>query len=686
MKKNILYLVLVIFVIHSQAGFAQMKTADKLYERFAYSRAIPYYLKIINSKDATKKESAVSKLADCYRHINSYEQAARWYQEAVANENAEAINYFYLGIVLRNLSQYDEAKKAFLTYSKLVSSDQRGQKFAAFCDEIQKWNDEFVSASIENKQEINSGKSDFSPVLYKGGLVFTSDRGIDLLDNNNYTWTGNAYLDLYFSKPGESEDYLGKMSIPEKLPNYINQPYHDGPACFTKDNNMIFVTRTHRGTAKSEKMRIDLLDIYYADLHEKKPDFIPFPCNSDSYSVGHPAISPDGLKLIFSSDMPGGEGGSDLYLSKLNNGEWTTPENLGAIVNTFGDEVFPSWDNDSTLYFSSDSRMGYGGLDIYKTVLINKKWSTPVNLRSPINSSYDDFGIVFISNASGFFSSNRPGGKGSDDIYQFSNFHLVEGENPKVEVENKKKYISGFVKDNESGSPINESMVFLYDTSSDDALMVKTNAKGYYELPVKTDKNYVVKAVKEQYFNNCFSFKTRGIDGNIKKTELGDLLLTRYKVDKTFKVGNIYYNLDSWEIRNDAKIELDKLVRLLNQYPISVEIGSHTDCRGSEEYNEVLSLKRAEAVRSYLISKGISANRITAKGYGESKPLNNCIDGVPCTEEEYQFNRRTEFKITDIDSSSMKQNDFSINFKNGDKIPLNDLGDGFFDNCRETQY
>ena len=678
MKKITLHLVLVIFLFSGYSVYAQMKTADKLYERYAYSKAIPYYLKVVHSKDEKNKEIAISRLADCYRHINDYTDACHWYQEAVANQNAEAINYFYLGTVLRSLSRYPEAQNAFMEYSKLVPSDERGQKFAGFCEEIQKWNDSTISTIIINKEEINSGKSDFSPVIHDGKLVFTSDRGVDMLDNNNYNWTGNAYLDLYYSIPENNGDYLGKMGVPEKMPGNINQPYHDGPACFTKDGKMVFITRTVKGSAKLGKKETDLLAIYYANLNEKKLDFVSFPYDSDEYSVGHPAISPDGLKLIFSSDMPGGHGGSDLYLSIFNSGKWTKPENLGSIINTFGDEVFPVWGNDSELYFSSDSHMGYGGLDIYKTNFFNGEWTTPVNLRSPINSSYDDFGIIYLANnKDGFFSSNRPGGKGSDDIYQFTDFHKIED----IEL-NKLIYASGVVKENKSGLPIEGAMVFLYDTSSDEALMVKTNNDGYYEFPVESGKNYVVKAVKEQYFNNCLSFITRDLENqNGRKAELGELFLTKYEVDKVFKVENIYYDLDSWKIRDDAKVELKKLVNLLDQYPISVEIGSHTDCRGTEEYNANLSLKRAEAVRRYLIANEINADRITAKGYGESVPLNGCTDGVSCTEEEYQFNRRTEFKITDIDNSFMKQNNLPLNFESGDKVSLKVLGERFFESC-----
>ncbi|MEZ5107245.1 MAG: hypothetical protein R2757_22260 [Draconibacterium sp.] len=423
MKKNTLLLIPIVFLLFMQIGFAQIKTADKLYNRFAYSKAIPYYLKIANSKDDGKRDAAISRLAECYRLINNYEQSVYWYQEAVKNPETDTINYFYLGTVLRNLSHYDEAKVAFLKFAELKPSDPRGKKFAGFCEDIEKWKD-ISTATIKNKDDLNSEKSDFSPVIDNGSVVFTSDRGVDMLDNNNYTWTGNAYLDLYSSKPETENSYLGKMSVPEKLSKYFNKPFHDGPACFTKDNKFVFITRTQKDLSKRKKMRTDLLAIYYANINEEKPDFKPFPYNSEDYSVCHPAISPDGVKLVFSSDMSGGEGGSDLYISRLENGEWTTPQNLGKEINTFGNEVFPGWFNDSTLFFSSDSRMGYGGLDIYKTNCSKDTWTVPVNLQSPINSSYDDFGIVFLSDTEGFFSSDRPGGKGFDDIYQFSGFQI----------------------------------------------------------------------------------------------------------------------------------------------------------------------------------------------------------------------------------------------------------------------
>ena len=419
---------------------------------------------------------------------------------------------------------------------------------------------------------------------------------------------------------------------------------------------------------------------------KKKVNYIAFPYNSDNFSVGHPAISADGTKLIFSSNMPGGSGQSDLYISERINGEWQKPINLGAEINTFGNEVFPFLANDSTLFFSSDGHEGYGGLDIFESNMVNGKWTTPWNLKLPLNSPYDDFSIVFNRNLTdGFFSSNRPGGLGSDDIYVFRKYHRTPG----VQVPEKPKevipLISGLVKDKKTLAPLDSATVFLLNKQTGEVLVLKTNRDGYFEAPIVKGVTYIAKAMKSNYFDDCLSIIIPTDEASVKIKTPKDLLLDKYALNKTFVIENIYYDLDKWFIRDDAKPSLNKLVGLLNQYPINVEIGSHTDSRASAKYNIQLSQKRADAAVKYLISKGIDAKRLTYKGYGETMLINRCADGVKCTEAEHQANRRTEFKITSINTSVVRSGSIDINlYKSGDKFKTEKLGTDFFKMCNES--
>ncbi len=684
MKKNRLFLILTLFLFSSLTLTAQIRQANSFFDQFKYSKAVLLYKKATTDKDEKIRKEATVRMADCYRLMNNAEMASSWYNKALQFNDVDPINYYYLGLSLQTMANYTEAEKAFLKYAEKVPSDFRGKIYAGYCNEIKKWEGFEPCAEIKNASLLNSIYSDFGPMFYKDGLIFTSDRDIDLMNDQNYLWTSYGYLDLYSSLPLDGNDFWSGMIDPSKLPDTFNQPYHDGPASFTSDFKEIFTTRTLKGKLKkdSTNIRTDFLKIFSADLSdEKKVIYKVFPFNSDNYSVGHPAISADGNKLIFSSNMPGGKGQSDLYISVRVNGEWQRPNNLGSEINTFGNEVFPFWANDSTLFFSSDGHVGYGGLDIYESKLEKGKWTTPWNLKLPINSPYDDFSIVFNKSLTdGFFSSNRTGGMGSDDIYAFRNYHRTPA-TPKP-IEKIEPLISGLVKDKKTMAPLDSVTVFLLNQDNGEVLVLKTNSKGYFETPIIKGATYIVKAMKQNYFNDCLSFSVTDDKNGINNQISRDLLLDKYALNQVFKIENIYYDLDKWFIRDDAKPSLGKLVGLLKQYPINVEIGSHTDSRATAKYNNLLSQKRAEAAVNYLISNGIDARRLTFKGYGETQLINKCADGIPCTEAEHQVNRRTEFKITSINVpvASGALIDFN-SFKSGDKVTSEKLGPEFFRSC-----
>jgi outer membrane protein OmpA-like peptidoglycan-associated protein/tetratricopeptide (TPR) repeat protein len=680
MKNKTIFLVLIIFCFGSIQISAQIKQANLFFEQFKYSKAVPLYKKEANSKEEKIKEEATVRLADCYRLMNNASEASLWYTKASEFNEIDPINYYYLGMSLRSLARYDEAEKAFLIYAEKVPSDLRGKNYAQYCHDIKQWTDLTPSADIKNAALLNSIYSDFGPMFFNDGLIFTSDRDIDMMEDKNYLWTNFGYLDLYLSKPISPKDFWNGTTIPEKLSSSFNQPYHDGPISFTSDFKEIFTTRTLKNKTKKDSSNIytNYLKIFFADLSDdKKVNYKAFPYNDDSYSVGHPAISGDGKRLIFSMSKPGGLGQSDLYISELNNGTWSEPLNLGSDLNTFGNEVFPFFANDSTLFFSSDGHPGFGGLDIYESILVKGKWTAPWNLKLPLNSTYDDFSIVFNKELTeGFFSSNRPEGKGSDDIYTFKNYRRTPVEpNPLAS-------ISGYVKDKQTMLPLDSATVFLLNTVTKEVLVIKTNQEGYFEAPITKGTEYLAKAMKFSYFDDCLNFNIFTGEPSLKLNIPHDLMLGKYSLNQVFVVDNIYYDLDKWVIRDDAKPSLDKLVNLLKQNPINVEIGSHTDSRASSKYNNELSQKRADAAVKYLIENGIEASRLTYKGYGENMLINKCADGVTCSDADHQANRRTEFKITSINTVSDTKNIVNPDlFKNLQVIKTNDLNDDFFEKC-----
>ena len=692
MRNKIAYIILAICFLVSLNLSAQLNQANNYFTKYNYSKAIPLYLKVIKRKkdDSAKKEATI-RLADCYRLINNSSEASNWYEKAVSFDAVNPENYFYLGTTLRSQARYDEAEKAFEIYANKQPSDVRGKIYAQYCRDIKQWENLTPSAEIKNAAELNSPYSEFGSIFYENYLIFTSDRDIDWMTNQNYHWTSFGYLDLFSAPILMVDDLWSNLASPAKMSDKFNQPYHDGPASFTSDFHEIFTTRTFKNGSKldSSNMRTNLLKIFYAKLTDKKDvEYLPFPYNNENYSVGHPAISANGKKLIFSSDMPGGHGKSDLYQSEFIDGKWSNPVNLSANLNTFGNEVFPFLANDSTLFFASDGLSGFGGLDIYESQLIDGNWTTPWNLKQPINSPYDDFSIVFNKKLTdGFFSSTRPGGKGSDDIYAFRNYTKIPAEVLKPVIPEKIIVtISGFVKNKKTMAPLDSASLFILNSTTKEVLILKTNPKGYFETAINRGNEYIVKAMKPNFFNDCLNFSINLKDTLTKHATPKDLLLDEYTLNQTFKIDDIYYDLNKWFIREEAKPSLDKLISILNKYPINVEIGSHTDCRASSAYNNTLSQKRAESVVEYLVSEGIDAARLTAKGYGETLLVNKCTDGVKCSEAEHQANRRTEFKIISIDTKTNTKSNFNPElYKSGQIISVNDLKSDFFDDCQLTK-
>jgi outer membrane protein OmpA-like peptidoglycan-associated protein/tetratricopeptide (TPR) repeat protein len=648
--------------------------AQKQMDKYNYAGAI-VTLKKAADKGKTHN-AALPFLAECYRFQHDILNAKTTYALAVAVPGAKPDCFYYYAQALQATGNYTKAKEMYLKYTQLNPSDPKGLLFAAHCDSVLgPWKGKKPAYEVKLANIINTTESDFGPAFYDGKLIFASDFINNAGEGKKYGWTGHGYLNLMKSEPQVAGDFWGEMEKTSEFESKFNQPYHDGPASFSPDGNTIYFTRSYFGTAKREgNYKTNLLKIYYATKTDGNwGEIMPFFLNSKDFSVGHPSLSADGKTLYFVSDMPGGLGGTDIWMCKREGEKWGLQSNLGKTVNTSENEMFPSMRSDGTLYFASNGHAGFGALDIFKTKNENGTWTTPENLYTPINSSFDDFAITFTpGDKNGFFSSNRPEGIGSDDIYAF-----------RVPIPVLPAFISGLVKDKTTMLPMAGATVFLYDPSTGNVKVLKTNADGMYKAVVVKPSGYIVKAMMPNYIADCSPFALNEIIPGTASSAPRDLLLEKLTINKTFTIENIYYDFDKYNIRDDAKTELDKLVQIMNENPVNVELGSHTDSRGSAAYNDKLSQKRAESAVKYIVSSNIDKTRIIARGYGEQKLVNKCTDGVNCSPDEHQSNRRTEFKVTSLTVSAIVPDQFDPTiYSEGQDLYAKMLPVDFFVNCK----
>lgn len=635
----------------------QAKTGDMLFQEKKYTEAADLLKTEFNKEqDPVIRAKKAFSIGECYRLSGNTTDAEQWYKTASDIGDDSRAKYLY-ALMLKTNEKYEEAVKAFNNYLKESPFDEEAKSEVEACTMAMQWKKDDSKVSVTGVDALNSIAFDYAPSLYgKNGMVFTSDRG-DATGSETYGWTGEKFSDLYVAY----KDAGGKFGAPVLFSDKINSQYNEGAACFSKDFTECYFTRC--GSALTTN---DYCHIFYSYRNgDEWSDPTEVSIFSDSCNVVQPFLSADGKELYVSSDVDGGYGGKDLYmLTKNSDGNWSDPQNLGPNINTSGDEVFPQLSADGKLYFASNGQEGMGGLDIFSAVRINKQWNNVQNMRSPINSGADDFALVldkvkpedqYKIKSQGYFVSNRPGGKGKDDIYSFieekTKVFLVNGSTSekKFSVEgNPNSSVVGF----NSMPSIDVTMVMLDEKGNPipkTQHTTKSDAKGRFQFIAETDKTYKVSASKQDYFTKSEQANTTGFQMQDKDTVVATVQLVLDKIYKNVQVNisNIYYDYNKANIRPDAAKVLDTLVNVLKENPnVKVEIGSHTDSRGKDDYNMRLSQARAKSVVEYLVQHGIDAGNLSAKGYGETQPVNKCTNGVKCSEEEFQANRRTTFKVT----------------------------------------
>jgi outer membrane protein OmpA-like peptidoglycan-associated protein/tetratricopeptide (TPR) repeat protein len=648
------YISLVCAGMFALSAFAQngkIKSVEDDYKDFAYVKTSEVLLEVANK--GYKSAELFQKLANSYYFRNDMENAAKWYGELFTmNDVIDPEYYFRYAMALKGIEDYKESDKWMKKFNELKPDDMRGRAFLSKVD--YKSNIEELSRDdIEpHNLEINTELSDFGTTEYENGIVFASARG----GGRKYRWNEEPYLDLYSVEKTESG--FGEA---KEIEGKVNTKYHESSAVISPNGKYMFFTRNnfYRLKYKEDDTGVNRLQLYRATLSEDGTwdEIHKVHFNSEDYSVAHPTLNLTGTRLYFASDMPGTFGQSDIFVVDVNDdGTLGKPENLGPSINTEGQESFPFMDTSGNLFFSSTGFPGLGGLDVFKSEELDQKVeggsnrNFPIeNVGKPVNSSADDFGYYEnLVTKRVYFSSNREGGKGSDDIYTF-------------EVPECEQLVFGTVQDSKTDELIPDATVILFDSEGKEIERKTVGEDAAFEFELDCEMEYLIRGEKETYISDEKRFTTPK-----KKQELQLQLLLEKDVQeinpcddlaKILDIPIIYFDFDKSNIRYDAEIELQKVLAVLNKYPtMNIDIRSHTDCRGQADYNEKLSDRRAKSTRQYLIGNGIAAERLTAKGYGESQLVNDCgcepTNESSCSEEEHQLNRRSEFIITSINGKS----------------------------------
>lgn len=624
-----------------------IKRADDYFNKMWYEEAAELYEQALYGNKEFQTIDILKKAGDAHYFNTNMERAYYWYNILFEKyeDSLSADVIFKYAHTLKGAGKYGRAKRLMKLYDKMPKTNGKTKRGVSKKERVVVLDNIMNQADLYEIKNlaINSRYAEFSPMFYnEDEVVFTSSKDSSVYSTNLYKQNQQPYLDLYTAKLNK-ESYELRNAI--KFSRKINTKYHEASVTFSPDNKTMYFTRNnYKKKLKRDKKGVNNLKIYMSKkLNGEWLEAVEVPFNSDEYSTGHPALSPDGKKLYFVSDMPGSIGMTDIFVvDVLEDGLFSEPKNLGPKVNTERREMFPFINNEK-LYFSSNGHPGLGGLDIFEVTLDKENGFKELkNIGAPVNGVKDDFSyIVDEKTQKGFFASNRAGGKGDDDIYSFKRL---------IPEEIEENAIAGVVTELITGDVMPKAMVTLLDENNIKLkeIIVEDNGSFIFE-DLNGNTKYTIATKKEGYDDEEIDVSTRqnevvNVDLTLRK--LKELILVEEGIKK-LKTDMIFFNFDKFNIRKDAAIELDKLVDVMNEHQdMVIKIESHTDSYGDSAYNKYLSDKRAKSSRDYLIQKGISSDRIeSAIGYGEERLLNECDDGVPCSREKHKQNRRSEFII-----------------------------------------
>ncbi|MBL4746202.1 MAG: OmpA family protein [Flavobacteriaceae bacterium] len=612
----------------AQSG--RQKKATQLFNSFSYIKAIEKYEKLIEKN--FNKNYAQRQIGDAYMMLRQPKKAVKYYREAVKGENIPPVYYYYYSQALRGVKDYKASRKWMNKFKQTNQNDSRVSEFFEKQD---------ITSAIFNKKEkytlstlsFNSKFSDYGATCIDDKIVFVSTRdpGVSIL--RTYAWNNQPFLDMYIA------DKKGNVS---KIKGDVNTIYHEGTATFNKAKNRMYFTRNNylnNKKVKDSKGTVNLKIFTAVLINDEWKDVQETSVNSDQYSSGHPSLNENGTKLYFTSNRPGGIGGADIYVADVApNGTLSNPTNLGNTVNTEGNEMFPFIHSEGTLFFSSDGHIGLGMLDVFATVKNDEnKIINTINLGKPLNSNKDDFAYYLDKKGfRGYISSNRDGGMGDDDIYTFNRIPPFK--------------VKGQIFDDANGLPLKNAKVSLMDGNGKEIAYFMTKADGYYEEYIDRDANFSLQGSKDKYTSVTKTFHTFDQeDAKVVTVDLNVNIVLKPIEDIVVlaDLDIIYFDLNQHYIRRDASVELNKIVNLMRKYPgMVIRLESHTDSRAKDNYNLELSQRRAKSTNDYIVRNGIKQDRIIAhEGFGETHLVNHCSNGVKCSEDEHQLNRRTEFII-----------------------------------------
>lgn len=623
-------------------GKAQEKKADKMFDNYAYIDALKTYERIVEK--GYKSAGIFKKIGDSYYFNGLLTESAKWYGDlfTLNDPSVEPEYYFRYAQSLKATGQYEKANEILDQFSK-KSADQIRTKIylenSDYLNQIKNNSGRYTVKSVD----LNSQYSDFGTAFFGDKIVFASNREAGSMQKKVDKWTDNSFAKIYVTDIDKNGLPVGQG---QKLSKNIDYKFHESTAVFTKDGKTMYFTRNSKKNDNENKESI--LKIYRAKLvNNDWSDIEELSINGSNFNTAHPALSPDEKTLYFASNRPGTYGSSDIFKTEiLENGKFGEPVNMGTGINTEGRETFPFIAESGELYFSTDGHQGLGGLDVFVAPKDEKGGYLKVyNIGEPVNGPFDDFAFIINSTGKGFFSSNRTEGKGYDDIYSINETKKIEYIHEQL--------LAGTVTDTDTGKTLTDTDILVYDKDFNLVSQTKTDESGKYALKLKGGTLYYVRAQKKDYVTKEQTVVTPDVTGEtllpIALEKTIRVVHVNDDLAKVFSIEYIYFDFDKADIRPDAVVDLQKVIDVMQQYPtMKIDVRSYTDSKGMRKYNKKLSDLRAKSIIEYMTKNGISANRLSGRGYGESKLLNRCRDGVKCSEEEHQKNRRGEFIIIKI--------------------------------------